>query len=90
MASGLVTHSLEQCCIIFLVKEKVKPAKIHCRLNAQDVEEALSCASVCDWHSNFFESHKEISYLHSANSCIQCEHLLHQKADFEKQANYNL
>jgi hypothetical protein len=38
MASNLTTPSVEQCCIIkFLMKEKVKPAKILCRLNAHSV-----------------------------------------------------
>jgi hypothetical protein len=35
MASDLIASSVEQCCIIqFLMKEKVKPAEIPCRLNA--------------------------------------------------------
>jgi hypothetical protein len=47
MASDLVIPSVEQCCIIkFLMKEKVKPAEILCKLNAQYGEETLSHAKV--------------------------------------------
>jgi hypothetical protein len=64
MASDLITPCVEQCCIIkFLVKEKVKPAEILHRLNAQYGEETLSHASVCDWHNKFSEGHKEASEL---------------------------
>jgi hypothetical protein len=48
--SNLVIPSAEQHCIIkFLMKEKMKPAEILPRLNAQCGEETLSCASIYDW-----------------------------------------
>jgi hypothetical protein len=44
--SNLVTPRVEQCCIIkFLMKEKVKPAEILHRFNAQYGEGTLSCVS---------------------------------------------
>jgi hypothetical protein len=63
MASDLVTPCVAQCCIIkFLVKEKVKPAEVLHRLNAQYGEETLSHASVYDWYK-FSEGHNEVSHL---------------------------
>jgi hypothetical protein len=50
MASDPVTSVEEQCCIIkFVVKGKMKPAEILCKLNIQYGEETVSCASVHDW-----------------------------------------
>jgi hypothetical protein len=42
------------------VKEKVKPAEVLHRLNAQYGEETLSHASVYDWYSKFPEICKEV------------------------------
>jgi hypothetical protein len=42
------------------VKEKVKPAKILCSLNADNEEETLSCVSVYDWKDKSPEGHKEV------------------------------
>jgi hypothetical protein len=67
------------------MKGKVNLAEILHRLNAQYGKEILSCANVYDWYSNFSEGHEEVSSLHSANSCMWCEHSLYQRADFEKQ-----
>jgi ABC-type Fe3+-citrate transport system substrate-binding protein len=62
--SDLVIPSVEQHCIIkFLLKEKVKPAEILPRLNAQYGEEILSCASIYDWYNKFSEGRKEASNL---------------------------
>jgi hypothetical protein len=45
MLSDLVIPSVEQCCVnIFLVKEKVKPEEILCRLDAQFGEETALCS----------------------------------------------
>jgi hypothetical protein len=50
MVSELVTSVEEQCYNIkFVVKGKVEPAEILCKLNIQYGEETLSCASVYDW-----------------------------------------
>jgi hypothetical protein len=50
MAPDLFTPSVEQCGIIkSLVKEKVQPAEILLRLNAEYEKETLSHASVYDF-----------------------------------------
>jgi hypothetical protein len=59
MTPHLVTPSVEQhSIIIFLVKEKVKPAEILCRLHAHYGEETLLCERACDWCRKFSEGHK--------------------------------
>jgi hypothetical protein len=71
MVSDLVTPSAEQHCIIrILVKEKVKPAEILCRLNAQYGEETMSHTSVYDWYSKFSEGCKEVNIQLSASKII--------------------
>jgi hypothetical protein len=61
MVSDPVTPSVEQCyIIIFLLKETVKQAEILPKLNAQYGEEAISCASACNWCSEFFEGCEEV------------------------------
>jgi hypothetical protein len=61
MASDHVTPSIKQRCIIkFLVKEKVKPADILHKLNAQYGEKTLSRASVYDWYDKFSEGREEV------------------------------
>jgi hypothetical protein len=56
---GTKPPNVEQCCnIIVLVKEKVKPAEIVRRLNAQYGKETLSCTDVYDLYNKFSEGQK--------------------------------
>jgi hypothetical protein len=66
------------------MKMKVKLAEILHRLHAQYGKEILSCANVYDRFSNFSEGHEEALSSHSTSSCMWCEHLLYQRADFGK------
>jgi hypothetical protein len=61
MASYPVVHIVDQHCIIrFIMKEKVKPEEILHSLNAQNGEETLSYANVCDCYCKFSEGRKEV------------------------------
>jgi hypothetical protein len=76
MVSALVTYSVGQCCIIrFLVKEKVKPPKIHHELSLQYGDEMLSHASAYDRYSKFSEGSKEIAnllHVHILSTAVCC------------------
>jgi hypothetical protein len=61
MVPDPVTHSAEELCSVkFLVQEKVGPAEILHRLNAQQEEETLSHASVYGQYKKFAEGCKEV------------------------------
>jgi hypothetical protein len=91
MASSLVTPSIEQHCIIkFLLEVKVKLTEILHVLNAQYGECTLLHANVHDWCSKSYKGCKEVlnllhAYVHPTVVLLLC-----RRADFGKQASYNV